>query len=484
MKKVCFFLLVILSCQRSFGALNAYFAYATYDQPGHSAYVETYLNIVGSSVKLKPDAQGKYIGTLEIQWVFKKGDQIVHFDKYNLHSPALDSSTQFSPDFIDQQRVVLDTGKYNIELKISDKNSGDAPYTVHQDIQVSFPSSQVSISDIELLESYTLAKTATTFTKSGYDVLPYILGYYPPEISSLKFYAEIYRTKQFLSDEYLVKYYISNNENRLLQNDLVNYKKQNPADVNVILGEIPITNLASGNYMLTVEVRNKENKLVTYRQVFFQRSNIKQTLADKNESVTLDINNSFVSNISSKDTLKEFIACLAPISSNLDVQIAENQMALGDEQNMKQYILHFWTVKNPKDPEGAWNAYKAEVNKVNASFSTLNKRGYEADRGRVYLQYGPPNSITSDNIDPNAIPYEIWHYYAIQNQSNRKFVFYNPDGVSNDYKLLHSDANGELKDDSWELKLHSRSQQFNDPDKENSIDIYGTKTKDNFKNPK
>lgn len=484
MKKLYFLLVFILSGPWSYGALNAYFSYATFDQPGHSTYVETYLNIMGRSVKVHPDGSGKFRSTLEIQWVFKKGDKIIHFDKYNLHSPALDSLNQRVPDFIDQQRVVLDTGFYSAELKIADKNSGDPPFSVTQDIRVYFPADKVSISDIELLETFTPSTKASAFTKSGFDLVPFILGYYPPEMTSIKFYAEIYRTNEYLKEDYLVRYFISNNESRILQNDLVNYKKQSPSAVNVLLAEIPIDKLASGNYILTVEVRSRENKLITYRQVLFQRSNVLHTPEPKDDQATLDINNSFISGIDNADTLKEYIACLSPISSNLDIQIGENQIALGDVQNMKQYVLHFWSVRNPGDPEGAWKAYQAEVRKVNIDYSTLNKPGYESDRGRVYLQYGPPNSITADNIDPNAIPYEIWHYYKLQNQSNRKFVFYNPDGVSNDYQLLHSDANGELKDDSWELKLHSRSQQYNDPDKQNSIDIYGTKTKDNFKNPK
>lgn len=484
MKKLCTFVIFLLLHSWSFATLNAYFSYATFDQPGNSTYVESYLNIMGRSVKIQPDSKGKFLATLEIQWVYKRGDKIVHFDKYNLHSPQLDSITQSIPDFIDQQRVVLDTGDYTVELKIADKNSGEAPLSIHQNIRVFFPTDKVSVSDIELLESYTPTKKASTFTKSGYDLVPFIMAYYPPEITTIKFYAEIYRTKALLNEDYLVRYFIANNENRVLQNDLVINKKQSPAEVNVILAEIPIDGLISGNYNLILEVRSKENKLITYQHVLFQRSNVKIVSTPKDQLTTLDVNGSFISEVDNPDTLKEYIACLAPISSNSDLQIGQNQIALGDVQSMKQFILHFWTSKDPEKPFEAWKAYQAQVMKVNAMYSTWNKPGYESDRGRVYLQYGMPNAIASESMDPNAIPYEIWQYYKVLNQSNRKFVFYNPDGVSNDYRLLHSDAKGELRDDAWELKLHSRSQQFNNPDQQNSQDIYGTKTKENFKNPK
>ncbi|HNP49306.1 MAG TPA: GWxTD domain-containing protein [Bacteroidia bacterium] len=484
MKKLFLLVLVLFAKLSSFGALNAFFSYASFDQPDRLPFIETYLNINGKSVKLAKDEKGKFRSTLEIQWVFKQGDKIVHFDKYNLHSPSVDSITQPVVDFIDLQRVQLDTGNYKLELKIADKNSLDPPFSLSQDIRIFFPKDKVSISEIEFLESFTKSTQTGSFTKNGYEMVPYILGYYPAELKNLKFYAEIYRTKPLMNEDYLVRYFIANSENRVLQNDLVNLKKQSPAEINVILGEIPLDKLASGNYTLSIEVRNKENKLITYRQQFFQRSNPMTVPLNNNEIANLDVNNSFISSVDDPDSLVEYIACLAPISAPLEVQIQENQIALKDVQNMKQYILHFWTGRDQNNPAAAWAAYMAEVKKVNAAYGTLNKRGYEADRGRVYLQYGPPNTITADNIDPNAIPYEIWHYYKLLNQSNRKFVFYNPDGVSNDYRLLHSDANGELQDDAWELKLHSRSQQFYDQDQQKSQDIYGTKTKENFQNPK
>jgi hypothetical protein len=112
--------------------------------------------------------------------------------------------------------------------------------------------------------------------------------------------------------------------------------------------------------------------------------------------------------------------------------------------------------------------------------------GYATDRGRVYLQYGPPNTMSDHYAEPSAYPYEIWHYYKLGSQSNRKFVFYNPDLVSNDFVLLHSDAQGELPNSRWEMDLHKRDTQSNDFDKESKDGglFYGNQAKDNFKNPR
>ncbi|MBK9540685.1 MAG: hypothetical protein IPO49_00040 [Bacteroidetes bacterium] len=60
MKKLCTFVIFLLLHSWSFATLNAYFSYATFDQPGNSTYVESYLNIMGRSVKIQPDSKGKF----------------------------------------------------------------------------------------------------------------------------------------------------------------------------------------------------------------------------------------------------------------------------------------------------------------------------------------------------------------------------------------------------------------------------------------
>ena len=144
---------------------------------------------------------------------------------------------------------------------------------------------------------------------------------------------EIYRTNTIIQDDFLLRYCISNADNRQLINDLVSTRKQKPEAVNLLLGEIPIADLPSGNYNLNVEVRNRENKLLAYRQLFIQRMNPKEKQVVQDEYRMMDINNSFVSLMNDADSLKEFIACLAPISTQLELQTEDNLMALGELQS-------------------------------------------------------------------------------------------------------------------------------------------------------
>jgi hypothetical protein len=70
------------------------------------------------------------------------------------------------------------------------------------------------------------------------------------------------------------------------------------------------------------------------------------------------------------------------------------------------------------------------------------------------------------------------------NQSNRKFVFYNPDLVTNDFELLHSDVTGEYSDYNWKVKLMDRNYQTNDLDEQDPDFGWGSNVNDFFTAPR
>jgi hypothetical protein len=113
------------------------------------------------------------------------------------------------------------------------------------------------------------------------------------------------------------------------------------------------------------------------------------------------------------------------------------------------------------------------VDYVNQEYKTPIDYGFETDRGRVYLQYGPPNHIDGSDREPGAFPYEIWQYYKLlENQSNVHFVFCNPDEVTNDYSLIHSEALGEINNPRWRFDIYHT---FKDGNGYRNLDI------DNFR---
>ena len=485
MKKSALLLLLSLSIfQIANAKLTAHVSFGKFDNPEGSPYLETYLKILGGSTKPASVNNLHIQSKIEVQWIFRMNDKIVHFEKYNLLSPEIGISDSIVPDFLNQQRISLEKGSYVIELHLKDLNSNDAEIKIEQPVNMNFNKDTIQLSDIELLESFSPTTTENIYSKNGYDLLPYPDNFFPQEINTLRFYTEIYNAVSTGNDPFLIRYYLSNENNNQLLEDMIVQKKEAGKKVNVILGEFPMQNLPSGNYNLNVEVVSKTNVLLAYKQLFFQRLNTIPKPIVSTDYMNLNTTNTFVSRITNPDTLVYLIDVLYPISATNEVNVEENQMLIKDVNSMQKFLYFFWANRNNADPQTAWTNYMIEVDKANGSFKALNRKGYETDRGRVFLKYGAPNFISEVKDDPESYPYEIWHYLKLDIQTNKKFVFYCPELITQNYKLLHSDAKGEIYNSHWDLVLHSRGQQYgNDFDIEKSGDIYGSKTKENFNNP-
>ena len=105
----------------------------------------------------------------------------------------------------------------------------------------------------------------------------------------------------------------------------------------------------------------------------------------------------------------------------------------------------------------------------------------------MFLKYGAPDRIVQSYSEPGAYPYEIWHYYTLGSQRNKKFVFMTLDIVTNDFKLIHSDAVGELNNFRWTTEIYKRTYgTYYDYGVDNAAapDSYGDKAKDYYDNPR
>lgn len=487
MKKIYISLVLVISAlQLNAKNLQAYMSYATFYSPSDGSYIETYLSVVGSTVEFVKNANGKFQATVQISMVFRQNDVIKDFKKIDLLSPEIEDTAKIDFTFMDQQRFPLPDGDYNVEIQIFDKNvDNPKPYSTSESLLVSFPKDKVCVSGIQLIESYTASsESQSILSKSGYDLVPFTINYYPSTLDKLTFYAEVYNADTvFGSDEkFLVYYYIEAYETEKTLANYHKFKKETSKEVIVLFSEFDITDLPTGNYNLVVEVRDKENQSIAFNKMFFQRNN-PDAQFNLQDIAAIDVTNTFVDKITGIDTLKDYIKSTYPISTQIEKLFAENNLKKSDLKMLQQYFLNFWINRDAADPEGAWQEYYIEVLKVNKEYASVIKKGYETERGRVYLQYGPPNSITESISDPSSYPYEIWHYYTLANQKNKKFVFYLPDLITNDYELLHSDAYGEINDPSWQMKLVKRNTTTNNPDQTKDQDYFGGQSDDFFKTP-
>lgn len=464
--------------------LWAFLTYSTFNSP-EGPYIETYLTVAGNSVNYVKKDNGKYQATVNILMTFKQKNDIKAFKKYELNSPEIDDTIKNNYEFLDEQRFLVPNGTYDFDLQISDKSNEKKPAPFSQAVVVDFPETAPSISGIQLVQSYTKSDTPKVITKSGYDLVPYVYNFYPQKETKMIMYCELYNLDKALGADtkFILSYYIESFENNMKFNDFARIKKETARPVNILMPEFSIENLATGNYNMVIEARNQQNEVIVSKKLFFQRSNPNAKLSFA-EMLSTSATNTFADKITNLDTLRESISCLFPIASGLEKAYMKNTAKSKDIVSMQQFFYGFWQRRNAATPEKAWLAYKDEVYKANFNFKTPVKKGYQTDRGRVYLQYGPPNVRSQQYSEPAAYPYEIWQYYTLNNnQRNRKFVFYSPDMVSSDFFLLHSDAQGEFNNPQWRVDLLNRMNAPGDLNQTETINSWGGFSKDYWELP-
>ncbi len=466
--------------------LKAFLSYTTFYSPIDGPYIETYIAIVGETVKFVQNDNGKYQGCVDITIIFRQGEEIVDFAKYELLSPEVGDTTQTNMDFIDQQRYLLPNGKYDMEIIMSDQNADLQPYITTEPVIIDYQKDKIGFSGIELVQDAFSSSDHSKISKSGYDIIPFVNNFYPQQIEKMTFYTELYyANKSFGEDgKFLLKYYIESFETKNTLTEFIAIKRMETKEVVPIMGSFDIRQLPSGNYNLVLEVRNKENIVVISNQLFFQRSN-PDIHYDISDLGALSIENTFAGKYTSEDTLKMFLRFLTPISTKLEEIFINENLAEADLITSQRFFLNFWMNRDELNPEAAWTYYLEQVAKVNKIYSTPSTLGYDTDRGRVYLKYGPPNIISESYNEPSAYPYEIWQYYTLaNNQRNKKFVFYTEDIVTNNFQLVHSDAIGEIANYRWQIIIHKRIYDPNNIDEDVYPDVWGSKVNDYYNNPR
>jgi len=477
-------------------ALDVYYKAATFYAPATGPFVETYMTIAGNSAYFKK-VKGGYQASVHIQLALIDADgNIAAGKKYNLTGPVFKDTNEVIPSFIDSQRYPVKNGTYTLELVITDNNAPakTEPQKINQIIVLKYKKEVAVFSSVQLLESFNKSQTPSPLSKSGLDLIPYTVDYFPESVSKLSFYLEAYNLDTLLGSNkpFVFRYFIQNNDTKELMENFYSFRKSMAAAVNPLLGQIDISNLASGNYNLIIEVRDAQNELQMQKSLFFQRS----AKVTPNYHVAFKPNSKlekYFYNIQSADTLKIFVECLWPISDMLERERQINQAVKKDTALMRKYLVSYWTnmAADTADAMKLWMDYLKSVNEVAALFKCGKQKGYYTDRGRVYLQYGKPNQRTVQVSEENTFPYEIWQYYRIQDKSNgmfftnKKFVFVNKNIADDCFMLVHSDMRGEILNERWRFEVMKRNTKgFENLDNETPGGSSNNQFDDLFSNPR
>lgn len=453
-------------------ALDASVSHHLYYSPGQP-YVEVGFFFWGRSLTRLPQPDSAFVSAVEVVITFSNGDRIVQFDKFTLNSPQ----SRAALNFRDLKRYALPNGAYVMEILMTDANQPENKLIHKSALEVAFATDRVQQSDICLLASVEKAAAEGPFTKNGLelDLLPY--NFYGRSATTLALYHEIYQADKLIGEPFAVSFVIERLNGAQTEVVRTMHKRQEATAVVPVVQLMDITDLPSGNYRLTIEVKDRNRQLLSSKKTDFQRSNPQFDLQVLYRQVNDEqVGGSFVSTMDAAE-LKYSLLAIQPLLPQRDVEVVNLMLRYDSLRAQKIYLLSFWSKENTVNPKDAYDKYMEVARAVDQQFDSGFRYGFETDRGYVYLKYGRPNDIVRQENEPSAPPYEIWSYDEVKqtNQNNVRFVFYNPSLAADDYILLHSDVIGERNNPQWQLQLYRSA-----PSEHSRDFIQGTDVMDNM----
>ena len=424
-----------------------------FHHPEQGPYVEVHTAVLGASVA-HDQPVGLDQAKVELLVLVEKGAAIVDYRKVEVLGPP--RVGEVAPDFLHSETFALQPGEYSLEVQVRDLNGSDTAFVHKRVLAIGSRESAPTFSDILLTANIGDPRNGLPSHNGSY-MEPYIGTYFPQDKTRLDFYAELYDMDRSVGADslYLLTYRIEAHGTGEVVGGFRTSVRLEARTVEPVLGGFDLSGLTSGNYVLKVEARDRADHLLAAQELFFQRNN--PMSYDLTRLDALAMGNTFADRITEPDTLAEFVHCLLPIADDLERKIVMDRIRDRDVDLSRRFLYSFWFNRNSADPESAWITYRNEVARVNRMYGTRIKRGFETDRGRVHLKYGAPNTVTDRSNEMDAYPYQIWHYYRAGRYTDRRFVFYQPDLVTNDYELLHSEVPGEVNNPRWNIMVHSRN---------------------------
>jgi GWxTD domain-containing protein len=475
MKSIIFILTFFIYCTTAFtqNSLRAYLDVKTFQSVKNESYIEIFNKINSIGLQYRT-LNNKSIAKVLITNTIFKNDSIVFQRTDTLFSTAVLDS--FYNDIYGLKTIFVKPGKYKLKVDYLDLFNKKMKKSISNELTFEIfkiEPEKLALSNIQIADYINTTKNKNQFSKYGFDVFPHLGNYLSNECSILPFYYEIYSMNS-ANEKVKIEYKIIQKETNQIFYQSKDTNIFIKGFVTPVAHAIDIKELPTGTYDLTIYFESNKNS--ANNKFEFYRYN---DIVSSYEKTTKILDPNFHKSLKN-DSLAFYAKSLMPIMYNEDQKILLKLLKENDSSKIRNFIESFWISTSPLNTFEEWLKYKKQVVLIEKLYKTHNVHGYETERGRVYLKYGPPTAIKTKETSPSEYPYEIWQYDKIKNFSNKRFVFYNPDIVGNNYRLLHSDMLGEIKNFKWPGLLTKRNNSTINVDDplEGGFDHFGGQSRD------
>jgi GWxTD domain-containing protein len=114
---------------------------------------------------------------------------------------------------------------------------------------------------------------------------------------------------------------------------------------------------------------------------------------------------------------------------------------LTSDAEREKFIEQFWLRRDPT-PGSAVNEFQQEhyrrIEYANRRFPTaLGRPGWQTDRGRIYVVYGPPDEIEAhpSGAAHTPYPFEVWRYRHVEGLGDDLFITFRDRTKTGDYEI-------------------------------------------------
>jgi len=398
----------------------------------------------------KKDGSFEANGKLDIEVINKDIAKTVVLKSFKVPVVLKDTSGN-AKDFklTGQINILLDAGLYEFRINASDLSDVSRNFTANETVTLKpFPDADVSMSTIQLGTSIVKSTDVDNiFYKNTLEVTPNPSGLYGNNIATLFYYLELYNlTVSQLGEKYKVIASIADQDGRDIKTSSKLYDVK--ADSKVEFGSFDVSGLPSNRYLFQVKLIDaKEQELIrAFKYFYIFSSDTTSTLHNLS-----DIENEYLLSEYPKmkeETVEEEFKKAIYIMSDIQKNQFEGLTSV-DEKRM--FMFKYWKLINSIISK---KEYFARLDFATKNFRSDFRDGWKTDRGRVYAIYGKYDDIDRFPYEGSTRAYEVWTYNKLQ--GGIIFVFIDMSAGFGDYVLVHSTAQNELRDDSWQDKLSIR----------------------------
>ncbi len=480
LRPAIFFLFFIISFHSM--AVEAVFShkvfYSSHDTKSKLApAIEVYWQINPKSLHYITTPEKTIIAHIKTDIIFYNENSPVKEDHYILETvPRSNVTDLMNHSILELKKYALPPGFFKIKLILTDLADSTHPLTINDSLTIPEVLQKPFFSDLQLLDTIVESPGRTPFLKNGRQQVPAFVDFMDDDKRTLHYYTELYNLSKILSTDLpliqkiaISRYAETNDMREFLKTDTVK-----AGDTKTIDGSFNIASLQSGNYYLRITVENNSRLIIASQTLFFQRLNKHPVEIAPDTAKNKPVSDTGLENVSVLNLKKTFVAkyslgeirgilkMLLPFSDALATQTIQGFLKKPDEVYMRYFVYNYFANINRKDPGKAFKEFSDRIIEVNKLFNTNSTRGYETERGFIYLRYGAPTEIITVENESGNHPYEIWQYNLLT-QTNRKeitnalFLFYKPNEITSEYKLLHSTVTGESQNMDWRNYLYSAS---------------------------